>query len=74
MSDDARLAALQDGSAWDDFCEHLKRAGRNVIDRAPEDVARCQARDSSRGGIESGHGFLSVDGDNAGLSGAAEQP
>jgi hypothetical protein len=38
MNDEARLAALQDGSAWDDFCEHLKSAGRSVIDRAPEDV------------------------------------
>lgn len=38
MTDEGRLAALQDGSAWDEFCEHLRRAGRNVIDRAPDDV------------------------------------
>jgi hypothetical protein len=26
------------GLVWDEFCEHLKRAGRLVIDAAPEDV------------------------------------
>ena len=36
MAEDPRLEALRDGSAWDEFCEHLKRAGRSVIERAPD--------------------------------------
>ena len=31
------LDAVIDGSAWDAFCEELKRAGRMVIDAAPDD-------------------------------------
>jgi hypothetical protein len=33
-----KLDRVMDGSAWNDFCERLKRAGRLVIDAAPDDA------------------------------------
>ena len=38
MSDDPQLERLRDGSAWDAFCDHLKAAGRSVMERAPDDA------------------------------------
>jgi hypothetical protein len=33
-----KLDRVMDGRAWNDFCERLKRAGRLVIDAAPDDA------------------------------------
>ncbi len=38
MPDGDPIASVMEGHAWDEFCDHLKRAGRLVIESAPEDA------------------------------------
>jgi hypothetical protein len=38
MGHSEALRGVMDGSAWDEFCEHLRRAGHSVIEAAPDDA------------------------------------
>lgn len=37
MSDEAAIQKVMDGSVWEEFCDRLKQAGREVIEASPED-------------------------------------
>ena len=37
MGDEAAIQKVMDGSVWDEFCDRLKQAGRQIIEAAPED-------------------------------------
>ena len=36
MTDDTGIQGLDDGSAWDEYCEQLKRAGQVILENAPD--------------------------------------
>jgi len=38
MTDEEAIARIEDGRAWDDFCDRLKATGHQVLDAAPDDV------------------------------------
>jgi len=37
MDDESAIQKVMDGSVWDEFCDRLKEAGRQVIQASPED-------------------------------------
>ena len=37
MGDEAAIQKVMDGSVWEEFCDRLKEAGRQVIQASPED-------------------------------------
>ena len=37
MGDEAAIQQVMDGSVWEEFCDRLKQAGRQIIEAAPED-------------------------------------
>ena len=39
MSDDDATQRIEDGRAWDDFCERLQEAGHKALAAAPDDSA-----------------------------------
>ena len=38
MSDTEAIARIEDGRAWNDFCEKLREAGAQILAAAPDDA------------------------------------